>query len=118
MTTGERVTVQYGRPGLYTEELQVTGPGGATDRDFVQVRVYEAGRGREVAYGWAYHFPVNRLLHVQDPVTVSFGDGTPPEPVGRETTHAYRAPGRCVVTFSARGPREEPVAVKLEVMVE
>jgi murein DD-endopeptidase MepM/ murein hydrolase activator NlpD len=130
VATGKRVTVQYDRPGLYTEELQVTGPGGATDRDFVQVRVYEAGRGRQVAYGWAYHFPVrgirpgtpvlfwNRLLHVQDPVTIRFGDGTPPEPVGRETTHAYRAPGRYVVTFSARGPREEPVAVKLEVVVE
>jgi murein DD-endopeptidase MepM/ murein hydrolase activator NlpD len=130
VATGARVTVQYDRPGLYTEALQVTGPGGATDHDFVQVRVYEAGRGREIAYGWAYHFPVrgiragtpvlfwNRLVHVQTPVTVDFGDGTPPEPVGREATHAYRAPGRYVVTFLARGPREEPVAVKLEVVVE
>ncbi len=71
--TGERVTVQYDRPGLYTEALQVTGPDGAPDRYFV--RVYEASRDREVAYGWAYHFPVrgirpgapvlfwNRLLH-------------------------------------------------------
>jgi hypothetical protein len=129
VVTGARVTVQYDRPGLYTEALQVTGPGGATDRDFVQVRVYEAGRGREIAYGWAYHFPVrgirpgtpvlfwNRLVHAQTPVMVDFGDGTPPEPVGRETTHAYRAAGRYVVTFSARGPREEPVAVKLEVVV-
>jgi hypothetical protein len=123
------VTVQYDRPGLYTEALQVTGPGGATDRDFVQVRVYGDGRGREIAYGWAYHFPVrgirpgtpvlfwNRLMHAQTPVTIDFGDGTPPEPVGRETTHAYRAAGRYVVTFSALGPRQEPVAVKLEVVV-
>ena len=128
--TGERVTVRYDRPGLYTEELQVVGPGGATDRDFVQVRVYEAGRGKDIAYGWAYHFPLrgirpgtpvlfwNRLVNVQPPVTVSFGDGTPPQTMNRETTHAYRAAGRYVVTFSARGPREEPVTVKLEVVVE
>ena len=130
VVAGERVTVPYDRPGLYTQELMVTGPGGGADRDFVQVRVYEEGRGRDIAYGWAYHAPVrsirpgtpvllwNRLLDVQTPVTVDFGDGTPPETIGRETTHAYRATGRYVVTFSARGPEAEPVTVKLEVVVE
>jgi murein DD-endopeptidase MepM/ murein hydrolase activator NlpD len=130
VVAGARVTVPYDRPGLYTEELVVTGPGGATDRDFVQVRVYERGRGHDIAYGWAYHAPVrgirpgtpvlfwNRLVGVQTPVTVDFGDGTPPEPTGRETTHAYRSAGRYVVTFSARGPAAEPVTVKLEVVVE
>jgi hypothetical protein len=93
------------------------------------VRVYEASRDREVAYGWAYHFPVrgirpgapvlfwNRLLHTQTLVKVDFGDRTPPGPVGRETAHTYRAPGCYMGTFLARGPREEPVAVKLEGVV-
>ncbi len=125
-----RTRLTYHKPGLYTEELRVTGANGAVDRDFVQVRVYEPGRGKDIAYGWAYSYPLrdvkpgtsvlfwNRLVNTKSPVTIDFGDGSARQHIDQETSHVYHKPGRYVVVFSATGPRQEPVTLKLEVVVE
>jgi murein DD-endopeptidase MepM/ murein hydrolase activator NlpD len=120
----------YDKPGLYTEELQVVTASGASDRDFVQVRVYDTAHARDVSYGWAYYYPVrnihpntdvlfwNRLYNTAAPVIINFGDGTPLQEIGDELTHRYASPGRYVVTLSSSGKMKEPVTVKMEVVVE
>src|SRR3546814_8256807 len=51
---GVTANVTYRAPGLYTEELSVTTKSGYTDRDFIQVRVYNPNRdGRSIGFGWA-----------------------------------------------------------------
>jgi hypothetical protein len=124
--------VRYDRPGLYSEELTVTLDDGSQDRDFAQVRVYDPdpAKARKIAYGWAYYSPVrgikpgtqvlfwNRLINTAGPVTVDFGDGSVPQPVRSEATHAYGNPGAYTVTLSGRGPGDEPLTVRLRVVVE
>lgn len=122
--------VKYSQPGLYTEELMITDHNGATDRDFVQVRVYGPGNAKDIAYGWAYYYPVrdisvnepvlfwNRLVNVTSPVMIDFGDGAAPEKIDKEIFHTFTRPGSYVVTLSAAGPLQEPTIVKLEVVIE
>jgi len=127
-----QAAVRYDRPGLYSEELTVTADDGSEDRDFAQIRVYnpDPSTGRNIAYGWVHYCPVrgikpgtdvvfwNRLINTAGPVTVNFGDGSAPQPVRGEATHAYSRPGTYTVTFSGKGPGEEPVTVRLRVVVE
>ena len=120
--------VEYDKPGLYTEELMVTTEGGAVDRDFIQVQVYGA-EGKNIGRGWAYYYPVrdiqvgtpvlfwNKLIKTTTPVTIDFGDGTI-SGINEEITHYYKKSGNYVVTLYAKGPRSEPITVKLEVVVE
>ena len=127
-----QATVRYERPGLYSEELTVTADDGSEDRDFAQVRVYDPdpAHARKIAYGWVHYSPArgikpgaevlfwNRLINTAGPVTIDFGDGSAPQPVRAEATHAYDKPGAYAVTFSGKGPRNEPVTVKVRVVVE
>lgn len=127
---GRIAKISYDAPGLYTEELKVKTTGGAVDRDFIQVRVWNASYGRKIAYGWVFQSPVrgvkvndevlywNRLMNTKSPVTIDFGDGTPVTVMEKEISHAYSRPGRYVVTFSGYGPRNEPITEKLETIVE
>lgn len=120
--------VEYDKPGLYTEELMIVTEGGAVDRDFIQVQVYGA-EGKNIGRGWAYYYPVrdiqvgtpvlfwNKLLNTTTPVIIDFGDGKISE-MEEEITHHYKNPGNYVVTLFAKGPRSEPITVKLEVVVE
>ena len=125
-----QLQLHYDKPGLYSEELEVRTQSGATDRDFVQVRVYDSARGEDIAYGWAYCHPLrevhpgdevlfwNGLVHMQGDVWIDFGDGSGKIIVTRGTRHSFKMPGRFVVTMTGEGPGNEPVMVKMEVVVE
>lgn len=125
---GVEARIKYDRPGMYTEELLVKNTDGASDRDFIQVRVY-GNEGKDVGRGWAYYSPLreihvgtpvlfwNRLVNVEAPVIIDFGDGFRSE-IDKESVHRYKKPGHYTVTLSAEGPRSEPVTVMLEVIVE
>jgi hypothetical protein len=54
---GPRFALRCEQPGLYSEALIVQADEGSENRDFAQVCVYAPEWGREIAYGWAYHFP-------------------------------------------------------------
>src|SRR5690606_777034 len=41
VVNSEQTRIKYNEPGLYTEELMVSNTNGASDRDFIQVRVYK-----------------------------------------------------------------------------
>lgn len=124
-----KLKMTFDRPGLYSEELIVRTEDGYEDRDFLQVRVYDKARGREIATGWVYHSPVrgirpdmpvlfwNRLRKVSQ-ISVDFGDGAPSQAVEDAISHSYAQPGIYTVTFSATGPADEPVTVKMRVVVE
>ncbi|HRP55316.1 PKD domain-containing protein [Agriterribacter sp.] len=124
------ITVHYDRPGLYTEELTVKTASGAEDRDFLQVRVFDTVKNKKLAYGWAVYDPVrnikpgtsvlfwNRLVNTKGPVLIDFGDGTAAVPVNKEIYHIYKTKGRYVTTLSSNSIFDEPVTIKMEVVVE
>jgi hypothetical protein len=124
------IAIAYTQPGLYTEELTVTTTSGHQDKDFLQVRVFESTRGKNLAYGWVYHYPVrntkagtpvlfwNRLVNTTSPVIVDFGDGSHPEQVVDEIQHAFTKKGLYTVTFTSTGPVQEPVTLKMDVHIE
>ncbi len=126
----KKFTIQYTKPGVYTEELKVTAKDGAIDRDFVQVRVYDTTNARNLAYGWAYYFPIreikpgisvlfwNRLVNVQSPVVIDFGDKSPAVNIGKQIYHVYKKAGRYVVSLNSMGEGNEPVTIKMEVVVD
>ncbi|WP_145271464.1 PKD domain-containing protein [Tautonia plasticadhaerens] len=127
---GPVAEVRYDRPGLYSETLVVRTADGAEDRDHAQVRIYDPGRGRRMAFGWFYHAPVrgirpgdevtfeNRLVRAGEDVRIDFGDGSEPEAIRDLARHAYRGPGRYEAVLRGTGPGEEPVEVRMEVVVE
>jgi murein DD-endopeptidase MepM/ murein hydrolase activator NlpD len=127
---GPVLELAYDKPGLYTEELEVRTKSGEVDRDFVQVRVYNSVRRRDLSYGWAYHFPLrdikaeepvlfwNRLINTKSAVLIDFGDGTRKKVIGKELSYSFQKRGRYVVTLSSTGPEDEPVTIKMEVVVD
>ncbi len=125
--------ISYSRPGLYAEELLVETEEGYQDRDFLSVRVYDPERvGRvEDGYGWwAYYYPIrgikpgtpvlfwNRLNAAHSDVKINYGDYSGWETIKRETTHKYRESGSYVVTLQSTGAENEPLTLKMEVIVE
>lgn len=128
---GLQTTIRYDRPGCYAEELIVRSDDGQEDWDFAQVRVYNfEATPRQIGYGWLYHSPVRgikpgdsvrfqpRLVNVQPPVTLDFGDGSPPQAIAAETSYAYAKPGIYIVTLTTSGPANDPVTLKMRVIVE
>ncbi|MBN2313013.1 MAG: PKD domain-containing protein [Sedimentisphaerales bacterium] len=127
---GATAQLTFEHPGLFSEELIVRTEKGHEERDFAQVRVFDRQRKRNIARGWVYYTPVrgiapqspvvfwNRLQNVKAAVHVNFGDGSHPKITKEMITHAYEKPGIYTVTFSTRGPDEEPVTVKTRVVVE
>ncbi len=127
-SAGPVAEIVYDRPGLYSETLVVRADDGVEDRDYLQVRVFDPRRGRDMARGWIYMAPGrglepgrpalfwNRLTAVQDAV-IDFGDGSKPRPFPSQTSHVYREPGLYTVTASGSGPEGEPAAVRLRVIV-
>jgi len=120
----------FDRPGLYSEELNIKADDGYEARDFLQVRVFDPRRERDMATGFAYHTPVrgirpgtpvlfwNRLYNTSSPVEIDFGDGTPPQRIEEEIEHAFARAGIYSVAFAATMPGDDPVVVKLPVVVE
>lgn len=118
----------YEHPGLYSEMLRVTADDGRADVDFLQVRVFDSARGRDMARGWVHAHPGrdlepgmpvcfwNRLQSVEN-AAIDYGDGTPPARLGESAEHAYGHPGLQVVTVTGHGPGGEPVTVRLRVIV-
>ncbi|MFA6962263.1 MAG: PKD domain-containing protein [Opitutaceae bacterium] len=129
---GPLATLTYPLPGLYSEELVVRTKSGAESRDFAQVRVYDPLRKTgELGFGWFYHTPVRGIrpgtpvlfwsrLETQNtaPVYIDFGDGTPPQIIREETTHAYSHAGRYTASLRSLGWADEPLTVKMNVVVE
>jgi len=127
---GERVTLRAEEPGLYSEELRVRADDGSEDRDYVQLRVWDAERGGRVGAGWFYHSPIrgirpghsvrfwNRLWGAAAPVTIDFGDGSPAIIIDRESTHTYEKSGTFTARLQTRGPGDEPMEVRMRVVVE
>ncbi len=116
--------------GLYPEELSVKTDDGFEARDFLQVRVYDPQRARDMVSGWVYHTPVrgarpgdavrfwNRLRNTRAPVSVDFGDGSSRETIEREIQHRFPRAGLYTVTFATLGPGNEPAMAKLPVVIE
>jgi hypothetical protein len=120
----------YKAPGYYSEELTVKTASGSTDRDFLQVRVYDQNSTRNVAYGWAYYYPLrnirpgqeilfwNRLINTTADVRIDFGDGSSIQTIREEIKHSFSKSGRYTVELTSQGVGNEPVSVKLEVVVD
>jgi len=125
-----RATVQAGKPGLYSQELRVWADDGREDRDYVQLRVWDAERRERIGAGWFYHSPLrgaragspvrfwNRLQGVTAPVTIDFGDGSPATTIDRELSHVYATAGVFTAKLLSRGPEDEPLEVRMRVVIE
>ncbi|MEO9021826.1 MAG: PKD domain-containing protein [Ginsengibacter sp.] len=126
-----KIVLRYQHPGLYTEQLTVKTVSGAEDRDFVQIRVFDSTVNKKnIAYGWAAYDPVrdihpntkvlfwNRLINTKGTVLMNFGDGSGATIISKEMYHAYKAKGRYVVTLSSHSNNDEPITIKMEVVVE
>ncbi len=117
------------KPGIYSEELIVVDKEGRQDRDFLYLTVFDPVKKRNMAYGWAYYYPV-RGIKPGDKVLfwnrngtsaetmIDYGDGSPEEIIKKEINHSYVKSGRFVVTLSSTGPNNEPLTLKMEVVVE
>jgi murein DD-endopeptidase MepM/ murein hydrolase activator NlpD len=127
---GPRTSVRADKPGLYSEELRVWADDGSEDRDYAQLRVWDAQRGPRIGAGWFYHSPIrdahagspvrfwNRLWNTTGPVSIDFGDGSPATAINRELEHVYAAPGLFTARLQSRGPGDEPVEVRMRVVIE
>lgn len=123
------VELIYTSPGYYSEELKVITASGASDKDFLQVRVYDQNSDRKISYGWAYYSPVrniksgqeiqfwNRLINTVRDVKINYGDGTAVQTMRDEIKHSYNKSGNYTVELSSQGNNNEPVSVKIEVIV-
>jgi murein DD-endopeptidase MepM/ murein hydrolase activator NlpD len=130
-TISERTAeIKYDKPGIYSEELIVSDGKGEVDRDFLYVRVFDHYRGRDIAFGWAYYYPVrnikpgtellfwDRLVNTSSPTEINFGDTQDWQVIKSEITHKYQKPGRYVVTYRSLGVEGGPLCMKMEVIVD
>lgn len=121
---GAVAKVCYQQPGLYSEKLRVRNGKGDEDCDFAQVRVFDPARGRDIARGWAYHWPLraiqagqevlfwNRLRNTRGPVLIDFGEEeTDARIIEDQLSHRYRKAGTYIVSLKSRGPDDEPVTL-------
>jgi hypothetical protein len=126
---GPITSITYNKPGIYSEELMVNTKDGKQDRDFLYVTVFDSEKKRAMGYGWAYYYPLsdikiggevifwNRLDGTTSDVTIAYGDGTK-EIIQKESRHSYENPGHYVVTLTSLGRNNEPLTLKMEVVVE
>lgn len=123
------VVLKYDKPGYYSEELLIKTKSGAVDKDFLQVRVNDLKPAKEITFGWAYYYPVrnikpgqnilfwNRLNNTKTDVSINFGDGTEIQTMKSEISHSYAKSRNYTVELFSKGINNEPVSVKLEVIV-
>jgi murein DD-endopeptidase MepM/ murein hydrolase activator NlpD len=125
------VKIKYENSGYYSEELIVTTENGVVDKDFLQVRVNSSTQSTGVAHGWAYCYPTrdikpghkvlfwSRLINTtQANVSIDFGDGSPIQTITTGIYHSYSESGNYTVVLTSKGANNEPVTVKLEVIVD
>jgi len=60
----------------------------------------------------------NRLYNTTGPVEIDFGDGSSPVRMGQEVTHAYGKAGTYTAALRSLGPADEPVEVRMRVVIE
>ncbi len=122
-------SISYNKPGIYSEELIVENKEGRQDRDFLYVTVFDPVKKRNMAYGWAYYYPVRGIKPgdivlfwnrngTSEETMIDYGDGAPKEIINKEISHSYMKSGRYVVTLTSTGPNHEPLTLKMEVVVE
>jgi murein DD-endopeptidase MepM/ murein hydrolase activator NlpD len=121
--------VKYPNPGFYSEELLVETERGDIDKDFLQIRVNDINSTKDYAWGWAYYSPVrnikpgqsilfwNRIVNIKADMFIDFGDGTVVHTIKEEIYHSYNKSGNYTVELSSKGINNEPVSVKLEVII-
>jgi len=51
-------------------------------------------------------------------VEIDFGDDSKPVRIGQEITHAYRKAGLYTAALRSRGPADEPVEVRMRVVID
>lgn len=128
-----KTRLKFNSPGLYTEELIVETAKGNIDRDFLQVRVWNSTKTRKsernIAWGWIYQSPVrnvkvgepvmfwNRIHNTMGSVYIDFGDGSDHLKIYNSIAHPFMKPGRYVVSITGKGPKNDPITEKLEVIV-
>jgi murein DD-endopeptidase MepM/ murein hydrolase activator NlpD len=142
---GATVERRYGKPGTYSEVLQVTGADGAVGYDFAVVQVLDpAATGQlppsiQAAYapslgvkaGQPVTFKVRTFRTTHGEETWNFGDGTPPvtvksdgnvKPLAKDgfaiTEHRFARAGDYLVRVERRNERDEPAIAHLSVRVE
>lgn len=129
---GFEADVTYDKPGQYSEALIIRTDKGAEDHDYLQVRIYNADHGRDIARGWIYHTPVrgivpgtvvtfeNRVRNDGNGAFFDFGDGTELQPVGEylDVEHVYKKPGIYDVSLSAEDVHGERTTIQMRVVVE
>lgn len=128
---GAVAQIRYEKPGLYSEELMVSADDGSEDRDYAQVRVWNADQpAQQVARGWLHHIPVrpirtgnevtfwNRVSGTAGDVLIDFGDGARPQAIQREARHVYAKEGVYTVSLRGKSATGEEVTVRNRVVVE
>ena len=127
---GPRAVLKTVQPGLFSEELRVFADDGSEDRDYAQLRVWNTTAGAHFAAGWFYHWPVrgarpgtpilfwNRLFGTTGPAEIDFGDGSASVRINQEVSHIYPKAGLYTAALRSRGPADEPVEVRMRVMIE
>ncbi len=127
---GPHASVKADQPGLFSEELRLLADDGSEDRDYAQLRVWNPHAGAAFAAGWFYHWPLrgarpgtpvlfwNRLSGTTSPVEIDFGDNSNPDRIGQEITHVYAKAGIYTATLRSRGPADEPVEVRMRVVID
>ncbi|MDP3445184.1 MAG: peptidoglycan DD-metalloendopeptidase family protein, partial [Ignavibacteria bacterium] len=122
------VKIKYDHSGFYSEELVVKTVNGDIDKDFLQVRINNLNSSSNVAHGWAYYYPVRNIkpgqkilfwnrINSESAVLINFGDGTAIQTIKDEIFHSYTKSGNYTVELSSIGFNDEPVSVKLELIV-
>lgn len=123
-------SISYSQPGIYSEELTVETAGGNQDKDFLYVIVYDTTKTRNIAYGWAYYYPIrdihpgdeilfwNRLTGTTSDVLINYGDDQSWIPAQEASFHIFKKPGVYVVTLKSTCPGNGPVNLKMAVNVE
>jgi len=127
------------------QEMKVTGPSGTVERSIQLLAVREfywpnshmnietnwnTNSGARFAAGWFYHWPVrgarpgtpllfwNRLSGTTGPAEIDFGDDTKPVRIDQEISHASLKAGLYTAASRSRGPADEPVEVRMRVVIE
>jgi murein DD-endopeptidase MepM/ murein hydrolase activator NlpD len=142
---GARFTRRYGRPGSYSEVIQITDAKGNRDYDFAVVQVLDKGQPSlvpptihavyaptfDIKPGDEITFKVRTFRTTEGHEVWDFGDGSPPvkvrsdgnvKPLAKDgyavTTHQYAKPGQYIVRVQRSTDAGVTATAHLHVRVE